>query len=167
MCQDCAADLSAAALCWGGRADLCCSRLAALWRDNQQVCSGLNPSHSNPWPLQVCNTALFGADNILLCAPTGAGKTNVAMLTILHELGRHMDDDGTINLQSFKIVYVAPMKVGDPDFEGLAQRQLQLLCLLGVGFCWLGCSCTCAFSTVDMPWTNRLVCFVHLPMQNC
>lgn len=35
------------------------------------------------------------------------------MLTILHELGRHMDDDGTINLQSFKIVYVAPMKVGE------------------------------------------------------
>ena len=71
------------------------------------------PSHSSPWFLQVCNTALFGADNILLCAPTGAGKTNVAMLTILHELGRHMDDDGTINLQSFKIVYVAPMKVGE------------------------------------------------------
>ena len=34
---------------------------------------------------RVCNAALFSAENLLLCAPTGAGKTNVAMLTILHE----------------------------------------------------------------------------------
>ena len=26
---------------------------------------------------------------MLVCAPTGAGKTNVAMLTILHEIGLH------------------------------------------------------------------------------
>ena len=26
------------------------------------------------------------AENILMCAPTGAGKTNVAMLTMLHEV---------------------------------------------------------------------------------
>jgi len=34
---------------------------------------------------RVCNAALFSAENLLLCAPTGAGKTNVAMLAILHE----------------------------------------------------------------------------------
>ena len=60
---------------------------------------------------RVAEQALFGADNILLCAPTGAGKTNVAMLTILHELGQHMNEDGTIKLNDFKVVYVAPMKV--------------------------------------------------------
>ena len=27
--------------------------------------------------------------NMLVCAPTGAGKTNVAMLTMLHEIGLH------------------------------------------------------------------------------
>lgn len=32
---------------------------------------------------RVCDTALFTSENILMCAPTGAGKTNVAMLTIL------------------------------------------------------------------------------------
>jgi hypothetical protein len=26
---------------------------------------------------------------MLVCAPTGAGKTNVAMLTMLHEIGLH------------------------------------------------------------------------------
>lgn len=35
---------------------------------------------------KVYETALFSAHNILLCAPTGAGKTDVAMLTILSRL---------------------------------------------------------------------------------
>jgi pre-mRNA-splicing helicase BRR2 len=59
---------------------------------------------------RVCDTALYGADNMLMCAPTGAGKTNVAMLAILHEMGLHRLEDGGIELESWKIVYVAPMK---------------------------------------------------------
>ena len=39
---------------------------------------------------RVHKCALFSAENMLLCAPTGAGKTNVAMLTILHEVGMHL-----------------------------------------------------------------------------
>lgn len=51
------------------------------------------------------------SENLLLCAPTGAGKTNVAMLTILHEVMKARDPEtGQIDLNSFKIVYVAPMK---------------------------------------------------------
>ena len=41
-------------------------------------------------------------ENLLLCAPTGAGKTNVALLTMLHEIGKHVNEDGTINADSFK-----------------------------------------------------------------
>lgn len=48
--------------------------------------------------------------NMLICAPTGAGKTNIAMMTILHEIGCHIDDKGVIRMDEFKIVYVAPMK---------------------------------------------------------
>ena len=60
---------------------------------------------------KVYETALFTPENMLLCAPTGAGKTNVAMLTILHELGLHRrEEDGSLDLSAFKIVYVAPMK---------------------------------------------------------
>ena len=40
----------------------------------------------------------------------GAGKTNVAVLTILHEIGKHINADGTINVDEFKIIYVAPMR---------------------------------------------------------
>ncbi|WMV35434.1 hypothetical protein MTR67_028819 [Solanum verrucosum] len=39
---------------------------------------------------KVYETALFSPENILLCAPTGAGKTNVAMLTILHQIGLNL-----------------------------------------------------------------------------
>lgn len=53
---------------------------------------------------------MFTSENMLLCAPTGAGKTNCAMLCILHEIGMHLRDDGTVDTSAFKIVYVAPMK---------------------------------------------------------
>ncbi|CAN7132580.1 unnamed protein product [Brassica rapa subsp. narinosa] len=59
---------------------------------------------------KVYETALFKADNILLCAPTGAGKTNVAMLTILHQIELNRNDGGTFNHGNCKVVYVAPMK---------------------------------------------------------
>eukprot|EP01104_Vermistella_antarctica_P009338 TRINITY_DN238_c1_g1_i2.p1 TRINITY_DN238_c1_g1~~TRINITY_DN238_c1_g1_i2.p1 ORF type:complete len:2228 (-),score=554.58 TRINITY_DN238_c1_g1_i2:294-5987(-) len=48
-------------------------------------------------------------ENLLVCAPTGAGKTNVAMLTILNEIRQHIRD-GYIHKDEFKVVYVAPMK---------------------------------------------------------
>lgn len=54
--------------------------------------------------------ALFSSENLLLCAPTGAGKTNVALMTMLHEIGQHRKEDGSIDTDAFKIVYVAPMK---------------------------------------------------------
>ncbi|EPQ63005.1 Bgt-317 [Blumeria graminis f. sp. tritici] len=49
--------------------------------------------------------------NLLICAPTGSGKTNVGMLTILREIGKHRDPETQIiNLDAFKIVYIAPLK---------------------------------------------------------
>mmetsp|Transcript_75394 Transcript_75394/g.157134 ORF Transcript_75394/g.157134 Transcript_75394/m.157134 type:complete len:2169 (-) Transcript_75394:248-6754(-) len=49
-------------------------------------------------------------ENMLVCAPTGSGKTNVAMLTILNVMSQFRLKDGTLDLSGFKIVYVAPMK---------------------------------------------------------
>lgn len=58
-------------------------------------------------------------ENMLVCAPTGAGKTDVALLTILHTIkqfiteNENANDDGIdidIDFDEFKIVYVAPLK---------------------------------------------------------
>lgn len=65
----------------------------------------LNQVQSKVYPC-----AMFKPDNMLVCAPTGAGKTNVALLTILREIGLHQKEDGSIKLDEFKIVYIAPMK---------------------------------------------------------
>lgn len=47
---------------------------------------------------------------MLLSAPTGAGKTNVALLAILRELGKHLDENNMVKDSDFKIVYLSPMK---------------------------------------------------------
>ncbi|GAV70037.1 DEAD domain-containing protein/Helicase_C domain-containing protein/Sec63 domain-containing protein [Cephalotus follicularis] len=58
---------------------------------------------------RIYQTVYFTNENILVCAPTGAGKTNIAMISILHEIGQHFKD-GYLHKDQFKIVYVAPMK---------------------------------------------------------
>ena len=52
---------------------------------------------------QLSNVCLHSDENLLLCAPTGAGKTNVAVLTILREIGKHVDSDGVIKADEFKV----------------------------------------------------------------
>ncbi|CAG8581624.1 7898_t:CDS:2 [Paraglomus occultum] len=75
---------------------------------------------------RVYPAAFTTDENILLCAPTGAGKTNVAMLCILNELGKHRDEDtGVIDLDAFKIVYVAPMKALVQEMVGNFSVRLQ------------------------------------------
>ena len=81
---------------------------------------------------KMAEVALKTSENVLLCAPTGAGKTNVAMLSILNVLAQYrnenaddndaMEEDdeegggkaskheGNFDLSAFKIIYVAPMK---------------------------------------------------------
>lgn len=55
----------------------------------QELVNG--PAHS--WPLSQ-----------------GAGKTNVALMCMLREIGKHINPDGTINVDNFKIIYIAPMR---------------------------------------------------------
>jgi pre-mRNA-splicing helicase BRR2 len=80
----------------------------------------LNRVQSNVFPVA------FGSDeNTLICAPTGAGKTNCAMLTIMRELGKNMNDDGSLRLNDFKIVYVAPMKALVAEMVGNFSSRLE------------------------------------------
>lgn len=54
----------------------------------------------------VFDTAYHTNENLLICAPTGAGKTNIALLTIVHQIRQHMEKD-VIKKDEFK-VYTYP-----------------------------------------------------------
>lgn len=74
---------------------------------------------------QVYPVAFGQDDNILLCAPTGAGKTNCAMLTILNEMSKYRDEEtSSIDLNAFKVVYVAPMKALVQEMVGNFSSRL-------------------------------------------
>jgi DEAD/DEAH box helicase len=73
---------------------------------------------------KVCDIALNSAHNLLMCAPTGAGKTNVAVLAILHAIGAALQPDGSIAKDKFKVVYVAPMKALVAEMVGNFQKRL-------------------------------------------
>jgi pre-mRNA-splicing helicase BRR2 len=71
--------------------------------------------HFNRMQSRVVPVAFGSDDNVLLCAPTGAGKTNIALLTMLRLIGKYLyevSESSSIqfSVDRFKIVYIAPMK---------------------------------------------------------
>ncbi|CAK1554439.1 unnamed protein product [Leptosia nina] len=73
---------------------------------------------------RISKAALESDENLLVCAPTGAGKTNVALLTIMREVGKHVNDDGTVNVNDFKVIYVAPMRSLVQEMVGNFSKRL-------------------------------------------
>ena len=74
---------------------------------------------------KLSDICLNSDENVLLCAPTGAGKTNVALLTILREVGKHVDAaTGNIRADEFKVVYIAPMKSLVQEMVGSFGKRL-------------------------------------------
>ncbi|KAK3114633.1 Pre-mRNA-splicing helicase BRR2, partial [Teratosphaeriaceae sp. CCFEE 6253] len=74
-----------------------------------------------------CFPSAFADDgNMLICAPTGSGKTNVAMLAMLREIGKHRDPTtGDIALDEFKIIYIAPLKALVQEQVGNFGKRLE------------------------------------------
>ncbi len=77
----------------------------------------------NPIQSRMYECAYRTSENMLVCAPTGAGKTNIAMLALLQQFQQFANASATINIdeevikhehqgwcKGFKAVYVAPMK---------------------------------------------------------
>ncbi|AGO13973.1 AaceriAGR113Wp [[Ashbya] aceris (nom. inval.)] len=81
----------------------------------------LNRIQSEVYPIA------FGTDkNMLLCAPTGAGKTNVAVLAILRLLSKYYKaESNSFNTSRFKVVYIAPLKALVQEQVREFQRRLQ------------------------------------------
>ncbi|CAK9441616.1 uncharacterized protein LODBEIA_P54840 [Lodderomyces beijingensis] len=76
-------------------------------------------------------------ENMLVCAPTGAGKTDVALLTILHTIHQFVTEtvgeDGDvavdIDYDEFKIIYVAPLKALAAE---IVEKYAKKLAWLGI-----------------------------------
>ncbi|KAK7206302.1 Sec63 Brl domain-containing protein [Myxozyma melibiosi] len=88
--------------------------LDVICRETFKGYKSLNRVQSLVYPV-----AYGSNSNMLICAPTGAGKTDVAMLTILHAISMHCTpspfaepnaDAYKIEKNDFKVVYVAPLK---------------------------------------------------------
>lgn len=78
-------------------------------KDLDRLCQGTFPYKTlNKMQSLVYPVAYKTQENMLVCAPTGAGKTDVALLAILQTIGQF--SDGDVDLDAFKIVYVAPLK---------------------------------------------------------
>lgn len=66
--------------------------------------------------------------NLLICAPTGAGKTNVALMSILQVLSKYYDPlTNKLDTSQFKIVYIAPLKALVQEQVREFQRRLAYL----------------------------------------
>ncbi|KAF3932488.1 hypothetical protein ABW19_dt0207759 [Dactylella cylindrospora] len=94
------------------------------WAQHPFTASGstkLNRIQSKCYP-----TAFNDDGNMLVCAPTGSGKTNVAMLTMLREIGKNIDPKtGQVKLDDFKIVYIAPLKALVQEQVGNFGKRLE------------------------------------------
>lgn len=79
-------------------------------------------------------------ENLLICAPTGAGKTDVAMLTVLRTIKMHArtpeaivgnaiskENSFGIQYDDFKIIYVAPMKALASEIVAKFSKRLRYL----------------------------------------
>lgn len=54
----------------------------------------------------VFDAAYNSSENLLISAPTGAGKTNIALLTILHLIKQNIDPDtGVLATGNFKVSF--------------------------------------------------------------
>ncbi|CAH8606538.1 unnamed protein product [Schistosoma haematobium] len=100
-------------------------KISSLDEIGQMVFHGmkeLNLIQSVVYPL-----AYHTSENLLISAPTGAGKTNVALLTIVQLLRTYMKEDNVLDLKAFKIVYLAPMKALAAEMADTFSKRLSPL----------------------------------------
>ncbi|SNX81594.1 probable RNA helicase [Melanopsichium pennsylvanicum] len=103
------------------------------------ICRGAFPGYKSLNRLQsaVYPLAYKTNENLLVCAPTGAGKTDVAMLTVMRAISQYARNleptagnsaEGfDIRKNDFKIIYVAPMKALAAEIVRKFSKRLQYL----------------------------------------
>jgi replicative superfamily II helicase len=96
----------------------------ALCRDKSQSSGSadVNQPKLNQIQLAVYKKACQENCNLLVCAPTGSGKTTIAMMTI----ARLMKENKT-GLEKTKAIYIAPIKALASEMLDLFSKELKHL----------------------------------------
>ena len=114
-----------------GRKLIQISEMDGLCRKTFKGYKALNRMQSLVYPV-----AYKTNENMLICAPTGAGKTDAAMLTILNAISHNLTPNPvdepsalefSVNYEDFKIIYVAPMKALAAEITEKLGRRLAWL----------------------------------------
>jgi activating signal cointegrator complex subunit 3 len=78
---------------------------------------------------RVFDVAYNTSENMLICAPTGAGKTNIAMLAYLQLVKQFVSPQGVVD-KTFKAIYIAPMKALAQEVVDKFSQRLKPLGLI-------------------------------------
>lgn len=78
-------------------------------------------THFNPVQSSVFGSVYKTKENVLVCAPTGAGKTDIALLSIVKQL------EETDSSANNKIIYIAPMKALASEITAKFRERLPVL----------------------------------------
>ena len=86
---------------------------------------------------KVFDKAFLSDENLLISAPTGAGKTNIALLTILREINKELKMKNYIDINKdfdfknlnwdFKILFLVPLKALANEIVNKFKNQLKFL----------------------------------------
>ncbi|KAH7105461.1 Sec63-domain-containing protein [Auriculariales sp. MPI-PUGE-AT-0066] len=107
--------------------------------DMDELCRGSFPGYKSLNRVQsiIYPTVYRTNENMLVCAPTGAGKTDVAMLAVLRTISQFLRQPteniplaARIRRDDFKIIYVAPMKALAAEIVRKLGKRLERLNVL-------------------------------------
>ena len=73
----------------------------------------------------VFERAYYTNENLLICAPTGAGKTNIAMLAVLREIKSNIENE-VIQRDKFKVVPTSCQACTPSTKGGCSHKHLLL-----------------------------------------
>jgi pre-mRNA-splicing helicase BRR2 len=83
---------------------------------------------------KVFDKSFNSDDNMLITAPTGAGKTNIALMTILREIGKELRSNNMNNIDEkfdfskfkweLKVLFLVPLKALANEFLNKFKEQL-------------------------------------------
>lgn len=73
----------------------------------------------------VFERAYYTNENLLICAPTGAGKTNIAMLAVLREIKSNIENE-VIQRDKFKVVPTSCQTCTSSTNGGCSHKHLLL-----------------------------------------